>query len=115
MSSIVPPTKNYPPMPKIMARQHMDVISFYRALIRFCKQYHGCYECPIPDQFCDEIYVDQLDMKSVEEAVEIVESWCAENPQKTNRQKFIEIFGKSPEEVHSARDWLNMPYEDQEG
>ena len=115
MSSIVPPTKNYPPMPKIMARQHMDVIPFFKALIRFCRQYSSCAKCPIPDQFCSEIYADQLDMKSVEEAVEIVESWCAENPQKTNRQKFIEIFGKAPEEVHSTRDWLNMPYEDQEG
>ena len=101
-------------MPELKARQHMDVISFFSALIRFCKQYHGCYECPIPDQFCSEIYADKLDMKSVEETVEIVESWSAKNPQQTNRDKFLEVFGKTPEEIHLAIDWLNSPYEEQE-
>lgn len=114
MSVHVPPPKNYPPMPELKARQNMDVISFFKALIRFCRQYSRCAECPIPDQFCGEIYADQLDMKSVEEAVEIVESWCAENPQKTNREKFAEVFGKRVEEIPFMRDWLDKPYEEQE-
>ena len=114
MSGIVPPTKNYPPMPKLMARQHMDVISFFRALIRFCSKQKNCAQCPIPDRFCDQTYADDLEMKYVREAVEIVESWSAKNPQQTNREKFLEVFGKTPEEIHLAIDWLNSPYEEQE-
>lgn len=114
MSFIVPPPTKYPPMPKLKERRHMEVIPFYRAMIRFCKQYQGCYECPIPDQFCSEIYADQLDMKSVEEAVEIIESWNAKNPEKSNREKFAEVFGKRVEEIPFMRDWLDKPYEEQE-
>ncbi len=114
MSFIVPPPEHYPPMPELKARQHMDVISFFKALIRFCRKQKNCDQCPIPDSFCGQTYADDLEMKFVLEAVEIVESWSAKNPQQTNREKFAEVFGKCVEEIPFMRDWLDKPYEEQE-
>ena len=71
----------------------MDAVKYLKEKERMCKtkQYE---ECPLysEDELGITVYCDDLQEERPEEAVEMVEKWSAENPQKTILQDFLEKY-----------------------
>lgn len=84
---------------------------------RMCKQIGDCDKCQISfrnnksESFCDTFM-----RESPAEAERIIMQWAAENPPKTNRRKFEEVFGFDILERFSFsehdKEWLNKEYKD---
>lgn len=72
----------------------MDVIEFFKTRYRLCKV-GGCNECPLDEKLPDEeaitycvvldniVSLDEFSQEQYEKAIEIVEKWGEENPNKT--------------------------------
>ena len=100
----------------------MDAIEFLKGVSRMCSKEH-CYSCGLSDKsvcqynFCGWIHLD-IDFQQF---VTDVENWCNEHPEKTNAQKFEEVFGFDPSpgiiKTHNLHDkaFWDEPYKGVEG
>ena len=69
----------------------MEIKDFFRIKKRICDKYQ-CSECPLGGRDC----IPTLEFRNqdeVEKVAEILDEWDKANPEVTNRQKFIEVFG----------------------
>ena len=67
----------------------MDAVKYFKERQRMCKAFnHFCYYCPFTKDSGEPC--GSLQKKNPEEAVEIVEKWSAEHPQKTMMSDFFE-------------------------
>ena len=64
----------------------MDAVEYLKEKMRMCDATR-CAECLIGDIH------NNVEIRTPEEAVAIVEKWAAEHPVVTNAQKFEEVFG----------------------
>lgn len=82
---------------------------------RICRRYAGfCKECPLGSAPSCRNWV----LAQPEEAEQIIMEWAAENPIKTNRDKFREVFGYDLTEKFfmgsKVKDWYNAEYQEPE-
>lgn len=77
----------------------MDAVKYLKEKKRMCKT-KRCEECPLysEDELGITVYCDGLQEEHLEKAVEIVEKWSKENPQKTILQDFLEKYPNAPKE-----------------
>jgi len=75
-----------------------NVVNFFRESDRICDLY-DCPECPLSSQnnenhisYCP----DSLDHENIEKAVEIVQKWSDEHPQRTILEDFLEKYPNAP-------------------
>lgn len=68
----------------------MDAIKYLKEKERMCYKQEDCTHCPLKTG--DDNTCSILEETNPEEAVEIVEKWSAENPQKTILQDFLERY-----------------------
>lgn len=76
----------------------MDAVLFVKEYQRMCRRYikHGCEYCKLASHNNGFYLVcEKFIFEKPEEAVRIVEQWNKENPIKTNRNKFHEVFGNA--------------------
>ena len=79
----------------------MDAVLFLKEKDRMCRQlYTHCSDCPLSPINNDsgygcEAYVSQRP----EEVVYVVEQWSKENPPKTKKDKFFEMFPNAPKGI----------------
>jgi hypothetical protein len=59
---------------------------------RFCGSRKGCYECEMSIIKTGELSCRYRLLKNPEKAVEIIEAWAKEHPEKTYKQDFLEKF-----------------------
>lgn len=71
----------------------MDAIKYLKEKERMCYKQEDCTHCPLKTD--DDNTCSILEETNPEEAVEIVEKWSKENPQKTISQDFLEKFPKA--------------------
>lgn len=60
---------------------------------RMCKAHAYCEGCPMVDVWngaCDEVLIERT-----AECEAIIDKWCAEHPQKTYKQDFLEKFPRA--------------------
>lgn len=80
----------------------ITAIEFLKTKNRMCEKHKACGDCPMSrynnpvKEPCSEFI-----RKFPNKAIEIVEKWLKENPAKTNKDKFIEVFHQS--QLNSAR------------
>lgn len=68
----------------------MDAVKYLKERSRMCDTFGlSCSGCPLGNSVED---CDDLQRERPEKAVEIVEKWSAENPQKTMLQDFLEKY-----------------------
>ena len=67
----------------------MEAVKYLKEKARMCKGNEFCYNCPLDE--CIE-----YEKENPEEAVEIVEKWSEEHPQKTILQDFLEKYPNAP-------------------
>lgn len=71
----------------------MDAVKFIKEYHRLCKSQDDCYrDCPLSGVGC----MHEEEFYDVEKAVEIVEKWSAEHPQKTILMDFLEKYPNAP-------------------
>ena len=76
-------------------------------MTRMCRCYAGfCKECPLGFAASCKNWV----LAQSAEAEQIIMKWAAENPLKTNGDKFREIFGYDFAKVVCVTDWYNAEY-----
>ena len=92
---------------------------------RLCSAYPNCNyldkECPI-NKARDKVYVCRYWTLVVdpEKAEEVIMTWAKENPVKTNRKKFKEVFGIDFSDLYNSgfsrciQNWLEKEYEEPE-
>lgn len=79
---------------------------------RMCKSYANCSDgCPFRNTTCKYELIEWPD-----EAEKIIMRWSAENPVKTNRKKFEEVFGfdilKRFSFSEHDKEWFNKEYKE---
>lgn len=67
----------------------MDAVKYLKERSRMCKNHTCCSSCPLDEEARDCRNTEKI---NPEEAVEIVEKWSKENPQKTIKQDFLEKY-----------------------
>lgn len=71
----------------------MDAVKYLKERSRMCDTFGlSCSGCPLGNSVED---CDDLQGESLEKAVEIVEKWSKEHPQKTILQDFLEKYPKA--------------------
>lgn len=68
----------------------MEALKYLKEKERMCYKQEDCTHCPLKTD--DDNTCSILEETNPEEAVEIVEKWSAENPQKTILQDFLEKY-----------------------
>lgn len=83
-----------------------------REFNRLCKG-RLCDDCPIwkKHDTTTDICLEWIKDNSVE-AEHIVMQWAKENPIKTNRDKFREVFGMDLVVIGHTKDWLDQEYKE---
>ena len=80
-------------------------------MTRMCRHYEGfCKECPLGFAASCRNWV----LTQSKQAEEIIMEWAAENPPKTNGNKFREVFGYDFVKAVYADDWYNTEYKEPE-
>lgn len=69
----------------------MDAVKYLKELSRMCDTYESCSKCQIGNISLRNTCSENL-RKFSEKAVEIVEKWSAEHPQKTILMDFLEKY-----------------------
>lgn len=69
-------------------------INFMKERRRMCDEVKLCINCPLEcTEFCDKaIYSSNFKLEEVQRAIEIVQKWSDEHPQKTYADDFFEKF-----------------------
>ena len=90
-----------------MAEFH-KVMSEYR---RLCEG-RRCVSCPIMEEVekAKENYCSAWVTNHPEEAEHVIMQWAKENPIKTNRMKFREVFGMDLVLMGNTNEWLDQEY-----
>lgn len=71
----------------------MDAVKYLKEKQRMCEKYIDCLDCPLDEvKSKHHITCVMTEKTHSEEAVEIVEKWSAENPEKTILQDFLEKY-----------------------
>ena len=71
----------------------MDAVKYLKEKQRMCEKYIDCLDCPLDEvKSKHHITCIMTEKTHSEEAVEIVEKWSAENPQKTILMDFLEKY-----------------------
>lgn len=65
----------------------MDAVEFIKAWNRMCRNYNGCFKCPLEGKECDRLC--DIDADTI---VHIVEQWAKEHPRKTRQSVFLEQY-----------------------
>ena len=91
-----------------------EFITVMREYSRMCEGNMRCEKCPIASRnngrgVACHLFVRQFP----EEAERIIMQWAAENPFKTNGDKFREVFGYDFTKVVCAADWYNAEYKEE--
>lgn len=71
----------------------MDAVKYLKERSRMCKNHTCCSSCPLNEEARDCRNTEKI---NPEEAVEIVEKWSKENPQKTILQDYVEKHPNAP-------------------
>ena len=80
-------------------------------MTRMCRCYAGfCKECPLGFAASCKNWV----LAQSAEAEQIIIKWAAENPPKTNGDKFQEVFGYDFVKAVYTDDWYNAEYKEPE-
>lgn len=76
----------------------MDAIKYLKEQKRMCETYQiDCEECPFFESFDGEnVKCDEFPFLNPGRAVDLVEKWSAENPQKTILQDYVEKHPNAP-------------------
>lgn len=71
----------------------------------------GCDDCPLLNTTCRNTGEENSDYRCLD-TVEIVHDWAKTHPNKTNREKFIEVFGSNPsfDTAWEFGKWLDDEY-----
>lgn len=88
----------------------MDAVKLLEELRRMCRA-NDCGECPW-NRICPECLCGLSDM-DIAATLAIVERWAEDHPEKTNSDKFIEVFGLEALEAAltgTERIWWDAPY-----
>lgn len=65
----------------------MDAVEFIKAWNRMCRNYNGCFKCPLEGKECDCLC--DIDADTI---VPIVEQWAKEHPVKTRQSVFLKHY-----------------------
>lgn len=101
---------------------YQETMDIYKRLCEHHRKRSSCRECPVSsfknytEKMCREFLIENTD-----KAEPILKKWMAEHPVKTNRDKFVEFFGKIQKyddecEYHCATvpcqscDWWHQEY-----
>lgn len=68
----------------------MDAVKYVKTQFRLCRSKDSCSECPLQDKENCCCITDTIEY--VEKAVQIVEEWAKDNPEKTRQSEFLKIF-----------------------
>lgn len=97
----------------------MEDLKFLKEYRRMCHSYRVCTQCPIGkvlNRHSESKCVSGIQNYPVE-VLEAIEDWRKEHPEKTNAQKFEEIFGIKPENAEPPYkervepNWWDEPFE----
>ena len=94
----------------------MEALDLLKGAKRMCRNF-TCEECPLCSK-CIFLTPSALTDSRLEEVVAVVEEWVKDNPQKTNAQKFEEVFGWPQADIDSiryAQAWWDEPYKEPGG
>lgn len=85
----------------------MDFELLVKEFNRMCStyRYEACYQCKLPER--DKSICAAWVMEHPNESIELIKNWSETHPAKTNKEKFIEVFGN----VKLYPDWWEEPYE----
>lgn len=91
----------------------MDAVKFLKETKRMCDSYKGCSECPIgKEKIASNIFCHDYKNKYPEKFVEKVSEWSRNNPQITNRKKFLEVFGITIGDAMLKPNWADNEYKE---
>ena len=68
----------------------MDAVKYVKTQFRLCRSKDSCSECPLQDKENCCCITDTIEY--VEKAVQIVEEWAKDNPEKTRKSEFLKMF-----------------------
>lgn len=94
-----------------MAKVDCNVaVNFLREIERMCDTYgdgHTCQECPLSSKNNDKCcHCDDLMRNFPDRAIEIVQKWSDEHPQKTRLEDLLEMFPDTPLREDGLLDFL---------
>lgn len=73
----------------------MDALEFIKQSKRMCRSYEECKDCPARSDGYEDCHIDtSLDINA-EIAVDIVEKWAQEHPEKTRQSEFLKLLPKN--------------------
>lgn len=67
----------------------MDALEFIKEAKRMCQSYEKCEACPVYGDGYDDCRIDAMQDIDEEIAVDIVEKWAQEHPEKTRQSEFL--------------------------
>lgn len=73
----------------------MDAVEYFKEATRMCNSVKNCPDCPFNEfimAFPCGTTKEYSDIRSLEEAIKIVEKWSAEHPKKTRQSEFLKMF-----------------------
>lgn len=70
----------------------MDALKFIKEAKRMCQSYEDCEACPANADGFDDCRIDSMHDIDAENAVNIVEKWAKEHPEKTRQDVFLEQY-----------------------
>lgn len=68
----------------------MDAVEYVKNQFRLCRSKDSCFECPLQDKENCCCITDTIEY--VEKAVQIVEEWAKDHPEKTRKSEFQKMF-----------------------
>lgn len=73
----------------------MDALKFIKEAKRMCQSYEECEACPANADGFDDCRIDSMHNIDAENAVNIVEKWAKEHPEKTRQDVFLEQYPRA--------------------
>lgn len=70
----------------------MDAVKFIKEAKRMCQSYEECEACPANADGFDDCLINTEQNIDEENAVNIVEKWAKEHPEKTRQDVFLEQY-----------------------
>lgn len=94
----------------------MDAVKFLKEFGRMCSKHIGCKDCPLKEgkNLClyNGYYSGKMSQEELERAVEIVENWCKEYPEKLGKKYIVELdkaaCSNLSYRIKGTGCWLNM-------
>ena len=73
----------------------MDALKFIKEAKRMCQSYEECEACPANADGFDDCLINTEQNIDAETAVDIVEKWAKEHPEKTRQDVFLEQYPRA--------------------